>query len=238
MPTRSTRPSRLTALLLVVLTTLLLTSCGGNESSAAGGKSPAEVMASAKKTLDETSGVNLSLTTSDLPDGVTGLTKATGVGTHAPAFDGTITVVLSGNVFNVPVIAVGGKVYAQIPLTPGWQDVDPGEYGAPDPAQLMSPDSGFSSLLTATTGVEKGDSIRGGSDNSEILTEYSGTVSDKTVKNVIPTASGDFVASYTISDSGELREARLTGVFYPDSDSMTYTIGFDDYGTEKDISAP
>ncbi|MCW2842093.1 MAG: LppX LprAFG lipoprotein, partial [Nocardioides sp.] len=40
------------------------------------------------------------------------------------------------------------------------------------------------------------------------------------------------------SDSGELREARLTGVFYPDSDSMTYTIGFDDYGTEKDISAP
>jgi lipoprotein LprG len=27
-------------------------------------------------------------------------------------------------------------------------------------------------------------------------------------------------------------------VFYPDSDEMTYTVGIDDYGTEKDISAP
>jgi lipoprotein LprG len=238
MPTRLTRPRRLSALLLAAVTTLALASCSGDESSAADGKTPEQVMTLAKKTLDETSGVNLSLTTSDLPDGVTGITDATGVGTHAPAFDGTITVVLSGNSFDVPVTAVDGKVYAQIPLTPGWQDVDPAEYGAPDPAQLMSPDDGFSSLLPATTDVEKGDSIRGGSDNSEVLTEYSGTVSDETVKNVIPTASGDFAATYTISDSGELREAKLTGVFYEDSEPMTYTIGFDDYGTEKDITAP
>jgi len=37
---------------------------------------------------------------------------------------------------------------------------------------------------------------------------------------------------------GELREAVLTGVFYPNTDSMTYTIGFEDYGTEKKIAAP
>lgn len=238
MPIRPTRHVRFSTLVVVLLSAVLLTSCGGNDAAGASGKSPAEVMALAKKTLDDTSGVTLSLTTSDLPDGVTGLTDATGVGTHAPAFDGTITVVLSGNSFDVPVIAVDGKVYAQIPLTPGWQDVDPAEYGAPDPAGLMSPDTGFSSLLTATTDLRKRDSVRGGNDNSEILTEYTGTVSADTVKNVIPTASGDFAATYTVTDSGELREAKLTGVFYTDSDSMTYTIGFDDYGTQKDITAP
>ena len=37
---------------------------------------------------------------------------------------------------------------------------------------------------------------------------------------------------------GELREATLTGVFYPRAEPMTYTVDFADYGTEKDITAP
>ena len=232
-----TRPRRTAALTAAVLTALALTSCT-DASSSAGDESPEDVLAAAKAKLDETSGVNLTLTTDDLPSDVTGVEKASGIGTHDPAFDGSITVVLSGQAFEVPVVSVDDKVYVQLPLTPGWQDIDPGDYGAPDPARLMSDDAGFSSLLPATTDVEKGDSVRGGSDNSEVLTEYTGTVSGDVVKNVIPTASGDFDATYTISDDGELREADLTGVFYKDSDSMTYTVTFDDYGTDKDITAP
>ncbi len=166
------------------------------------------------------------------------LKAAEGVGTHAPAFDGTITVVLAGTDFQVPVIAVDGTVNAQVPLTTGWSPVDPAEYGAPDPAQLMSTDAGFSSLLPATVDVEEGETIRGGEDNKEVLTEYTGTVPGDVVSNVIPSADGEFDATYTISADGELREAVLTGVFYPDTEAMTYTIGFDDYGTEKEITAP
>ncbi len=242
MPTRSpARPRRVFAPLVAVLLTgviaLALASCSKGE-AVSSDKSPEEVLALAKKTLDETTGVNLTLATDDLPSGVTGITEATGVGTHDPAFDGSITVELSGQPFDVPVVAVDGKVYAQIPLTPGWQDVDPTDYGAPDPAQLMSSDAGFSSLLPATTDVEEGDSVRGGADNDEILTEYTGSVPGDVVSNVIPSASGDFDAAYTISADGELREATLTGVFYQGSDPMTYTIGFDDYGTDPEISAP
>ncbi|GAA2152859.1 hypothetical protein GCM10009844_36550 [Nocardioides koreensis] len=233
-----TRPRRTAALAAAVLIALALTSCTDASSSAGDGKSPEDVLAAAKAKLDETSGVNLSLTTDDLPSDVTGVEKASGVGTHDPAFDGSITVVLSGQAFEVPVVSVDQKVWVQLPLTPGWQDIDPGDYGAPDPARLMSDDEGFSSLLPATTDVQKGDSVRGGSDNSEVLTEYTGTVSGDVVKNIIPTASGDFDATYTVSDDGELREADLTGVFYKDSDSMTYTVTFDDYGTEKTITAP
>jgi lipoprotein LprG len=233
---RARRP--LTAAVTTAALLLALTGCGGDDAKATDSPSPGEVMATAKKTLDDTSGVRISLATQDLPAGTSGLTRATGVGIHPPAFDGTITVSLSGNSFEVPVVAVDDKVFVQLPLTKGFQDIDPGEYGAPDPAQLMSADAGFSSLLTGTTGLRKGTSVRGGSDNSEILTEYTGTVPASAVKNVIPTARGSFDATYTVADSGELRQARLTGAFYPKVATMTYTLGFDGYGTRKKIVAP
>ena len=227
-----------TTALAVAAAALLLTGCSGDDDTASSDSSPEQVLELAKETLDETSGVSISLTTDDLPTGVTGITAAEGTGTRAPAFEGSITVVLSGTEFKVPIVAVDDKVYAQIPLTPGWSDVDPGEYGAPDPAQLMSPEAGFSSLLPATDDLEEGDTVRGGPNNQEVLTEYTGTVPGDVVSNVIPGASGGFDATYTINEDGELREAVLTGVFYPGTESMTYTLGFEDYGTEQDITAP
>ena len=224
-------------LLAVALCALSVTSCS-DESGSDSALSPEEALAQAKENLDDTSGVRLTLSTDNLPDGVTGVERAEGVGTHAPAFDGKITVVLSGQSFEVPVVAVDEKVYVQLPLTPGWQDIDPADYGAPDPARLMSSDQGFSALLAATTSPQEGDSVRGGENNSEVLTEYSGTVGSDVVQNVIPTASGDFDATYTITDDGELRTARLTGVFYEDSDPMSYTVTFEDYGTDEEITAP
>jgi lipoprotein LprG len=225
------------AVLLMTVAVLALAGCTGDDASG-DDPTPEEVLADAKATLDGTSGVSIALSTDDLPEGVTAVLRAEGVGTHDPAFDGTLTVVLSGTEFDVPVVAVDGKVWAQIPLTPGWSDVDPEEYGAPDPARLMSPDEGLSSLLPATTELEAGESVRGGEDNREVLTEYTGTVPGDVVDGVIPSASGDFDATYTITDTGELRTARLTGVFYPGTDPMTYAIGFSDYGSSPDITAP
>ncbi|HEX5860412.1 MAG TPA: LppX_LprAFG lipoprotein [Nocardioides sp.] len=232
------RPTSLLLAACAVSGLWLVAACSDDQGSVAEGRSPAEVMELAKATLDETSGVSLSLRTSDLPAGVTGVKAASGVGVHPAAFEGSLTVVLAGTDFEVPVIAVDDKVFAQIPLTPGWSDVDPADYGAPDPSRLMSPDKGFSALLPATEGVEEGESVRGGEDNREVLTEFTGTVPDSAVRNILPTAEGDFDATYTITADGELREAVLTGVFYPDTESMTYTIGFEDYGTEKKIAAP
>jgi lipoprotein LprG len=216
---------------------LVLTGCT-EDAAPAEGESPEDVLAQAKQVLDDTSGIRLSLDADELPPGVSAVSGAEGVGTHAPAFDGTLDVVLAGSEFEVPVIAVDGTVYAQVPLAPGWQDVDPAEYGAPDPAQLMSTDAGFSSLLPATEGVEQGESVRGGENNEEVLTEYTGTVPGEVVGNVIPSASGEFDATYTITDGGELRTVVLTGVFYPDTSPMTYTIAISDYGSEPSISAP
>lgn len=217
-----------------------LAACSGEDTeSVSDDQSPEEVLALAKTTLDETSGVRITLATEDLPEGVTGITKAEGVGTTSPAaFEGSITVILLGNSVNVPVIGVDGKVFAIIPLTSGYQEVNPGEYGAPDPAQLLSADAGLSSLLTDTTEVEEGESIRGGDNNSEVLTEFSGSLPESAAKNVIPSAEGDFEATYSITADGELREAVITGNFYGDAGPLTYTVDFEDYGTDQEILAP
>jgi lipoprotein LprG len=233
--------SRLAPLAVTGALLLALTACGGDEdggSGSGGDASPEEVLAAAKTELDETSGVNVTLSTEDLPDGATGILQAEGVGTHAPAFEGSLTVAIAGGEPVVPVVAVGGKVYAVLPFTSDYQVVDPAEYGAPDPAALMSPDKGFSALLGETTGLKKGEEARGGEGNKEIFTEYSGTVPGAVVENIIPGASGDFEATYSITDKDELRTAVLTGEFYEGEDAMTYTIEFDGYGTEKDITAP
>jgi len=237
-PRSHAAPLALAAVLLVPVGLLAGCSDEGASSDAGDEPTPEEVLALAKTTLDETAGVQLSLTTDDLPDGTTGITSATGVATAAPAFEGEIAVSLAGNSVEVPVVAVGGEVYAELPLVPGFQSIDPAEYGAPDPSRLIDPDEGVSTLLTATEAPTEGETVRGGADNTEVLTEYAGTVTDEVMTNIIPSATGDFDVTYTITEEGELRSAELTGVFYPDSAEMTYTVDLTDYGTEREIAAP
>jgi lipoprotein LprG len=235
------RARLLTAPVVLAVALGVLTACSGDDSGGGGGgRTPEQVLAAAKKTLDETSGVNVELVTKDLPGGVTGITSADGTGVHPSAFQGTFKLSVNGLPADADVIAVNGTTYAKNSLLlPDWTQIDPATYGAPDPAKLMDPDGGFSGLLSAAEDVKKGDSVRGGKDNKEILTEYTGTISSDAVSALVPSAEGDFTFTYTISDNDELRQAVLKGAFYgKDHGDVTYTLTLDDYGTQKDIQAP
>jgi lipoprotein LprG len=215
---------------------LLVTGCSSGSKSDG---DPATRLKTAQHKLEDTSGVTISISTSDLPGGVQGLKSASGTVTDAPAFDGTLGVVTQIGSFSVPVRSVDGKVYAQIPLTPGWSPVDPSEYGAPDPAELLSADKGVPSLLAATQDPQSGKDIRGGTDNKEVLSTITGTVPASAVSAIIPSASGsDFDATYALTSDDELRQVALTGEFYSGHPENTYTLVLTDYGTSKDISAP
>lgn len=220
--------------LLLPALALAVTGCGGKSSTH---EDPATALKTAQQKLEDTSGVSLSLSTDDLPDGVQGLKSATGTVTDAPAYDGTLGVVTQLGSFSVPVRSVGGKVYAQIPLTPGWSEVNPSDYGAPDPAQLISADTGVPSILAATEDPKSGKDVRGGTGNREVLSTYTGTVPASAVASIIPGASGDFDATYALTSDDELRQVSLTGAFYGRTEN-TYTLVLTDYGTSKDITAP
>lgn len=236
-PARPARSVALTALLALVAA-LTLAGCSGSDSSSGSSDDPAAALAAAKKALDDTSGVHLEITSENVPADTTALLGASGDGTHAPAFDGQIKVAFSGLEPTVPVIAVDGKVYAQVPLSPGWQTIDPKEFGAPDPSTLLAKDGGFSSLLTATTGPTKGEQVRGGEDNKEVLTTYTGTIDQTAAKTILPGATGDFDVTYTIGEGDQLRTMKVVGDFYGKGSDTTYTIAFSDYGSNPTITAP
>jgi lipoprotein LprG len=218
-----------------VAATLVLGGCSGDGSG--DDASPEEVLAAAKTNLDETSGVRVTLSTEKLPPTVDGILSAVGVGTHDPAFEGDLKVASGGITADVPVVAAEGKVLAKLPFTTQFVEIDPAAYAAPDPARLMQPEGGLSSLLTAAEGVEEGKQIRSGED---VLSSYTGTVPGDVVAAIIPSASPDedFDARFTVDDEDRLREAVLTGPFYPQADDVTYTITFEEYDTSRDIALP
>ncbi len=212
-----------------------LTACSGGKDDS--GASPEDTLAAAKKHLDDTSGLTIGLSTPELPSGVNGLLQANGVATHDPAFKGTIKVAASGITADADVVALDGEVHAKLPFTSKFVPIDPGDYSAPDPADLMNADGGLSSLLTAAQDVQAGKQVREG---KVVLTSYSGTVPGKAVAQVIPSAdaSATFDATFTVTDDDELTKAVLTGPFYAQGGDVTYTITFADYGSKPTITKP
>jgi lipoprotein LprG len=228
--TRTHRP--LSACALVAALILGACTSGSGED-----RSPEEVLAAAKTALDETSGVHLRLETEKLPATVNGVLTADGVATHDPAFKGDLKVSAGGITADVPVVAAQGKVFAELPFTSRFVEVDPAAYAAPDPARLMNPDDGLSSLLTAADEVEEDGQVR---EAEAVLSSYTATVPGEAVARIIPSASTEaaFDARFAVDEDDRLREAVLTGPFYPGTDDVSYTISFDDYGTTADITLP
>ena len=233
-PGRCRRRARVVASLVAL--TGPLTACS-DDGGGGSDETPEEALAAAKQTLDETSGVTLSLATEELPDDVDGVLEATGVATRAPAFAGDLTVVVNGLDVDVPVVSVDGKVYAKLPFTRSFARVNPADYGAPDPAQLMDPETGLSTWLTEVTGLEEGDRVR---DGEIVLSTYTGSLPGDVVDASIPSADedADFPTTFLIDEDGRLRSVEISGPFYGSKGTVDYTVGVDDYGTVQDITKP
>jgi lipoprotein LprG len=224
---------RLGYLIVVLLLGLTVSACKGSDSGSS--RSPEVRLAAAKKTFDTADYIGFTLATSQLPDGVQGLLSATGTGTHDPAFSGSVKVQTKVTDITAPLVAVNSAVYAKLPFL-GWNKINPSDYGAPDPANLMDPDLGVSSLFTATRSPKSGASQRNG---DQVLTTIDGTLPASAVKHVFPSSgSADFDVSYTLTADDSVNSAKITGPFYDGSDDVTYTISFDLKADKVAIQAP
>lgn len=230
---------RLLPLLGVVLALLLpLTACGGDDGGAGTKEQrPADVLAAAKQKFDDARSVHLTLATDAQPTTGNAVLGADGTLTQQPAFEGSVKVLLSGFTADVPVTSVDGKVYAKLPLTPRYTEIDPAEYSAPDPADFADPDAGVSALLTRMDHVQKGARTREG---AKILTTYRGTLPGKLVKPIIPSASAKdtYATEVGIDQDGYISTIEVTGEFFSGGGDETYRLALDGYDKAVTIKKP
>lgn len=236
--TASTSPLRAVLLPVALVLAVLLAGCtGGDDAGSTDTAAVQKRLDAAKKTIDDAETVDVSLTTSSVPDGVSGLLSAKGKGNHSPAFEGDVKVSSGGATLTAKVIAVDGTVYANTGITPGYLTINPASLKAPDPAGLLDPDSGLTSILASTEDLKTGDQSRDGRD---VLTSVTGTLPGSVVADIIPSASrqGTFAVTYRLTDDDELRDARMTGPFYGGGSKVTYTVRLATSDEPVTITAP
>ncbi|KQT89216.1 hypothetical protein ASG49_15565 [Marmoricola sp. Leaf446] len=228
---------RLASALSVLVLAATAAGCGGGGDEAADKPTPTEVMQSAKKAFDDAASVRVQLATTSTPTEGNGVLGASGVVTPAPAFEGDVKVLLSGLTATVPVTSVDGTVYAKLPLTTTYAEIDPTEYGAPDPASFGRAEGGLSSLLTDLDGLKEDGQTR---DGEQVLTTYAGTLPGDAVKRIVPSADAqaDYPTKVGVDDDGRATTVRITGPFFADGADVTYDVDFSDYDREVTVDAP
>ncbi|MFC5267515.1 LppX_LprAFG lipoprotein [Kribbella qitaiheensis] len=233
---------RLVALGAALVLTVTLAGCSDKKDDAAAktGDDPVALLTEVKKTIDEAASVHIVLTGRDLPDGGQTLASGDGVATHAPAFKGKLTVRAAGAPIDAEVVAVGSKVYAKLPFTPKFIELPPSQLaglGAPDPAVLLDPEKGLTSVLpTLKDPVIKGETR----DGARVLTEVTGSVQGKNLQGIFPKAPADqdFPSTFKIDkDTKQLVSATITGPFY-DGATSSYDVTLDKYGEQVTITKP
>jgi lipoprotein LprG len=200
-------------------------------------ESPADALARAKQALDATSAVSVQVSGDGLPSTGTVLVGGTGVAAHPASFEGDLRISQDGLAVTVPLVSIDGQVWAQLPFTTSFAEVDPATIGVGDPGRLIDPDTGVSGLLVADPSPEDAGEVRVGDEVlREIAVELPGDlVGDLlTIADPAATVAGRFAVE---PESGELRRAVLTGPFYAGGD-QAYTLLLDGYGMTADIGAP
>lgn len=235
--TTGPRSRRARVVVVIAAAGLCVSAVAGCSDQGDDGAAPETVLEAAKQELDATSGVELSLATDELRDGVEGVIEADGTLTSAPAFDGVLTARANNLTADVPVVSVDGVVYAKLPFSPKFAEINPADYGAPDPALLMDPQVGITAWLTAATDLETGEQVR---DGDTVVTEYTGALPGEVVARTIPSAdaSGDFPATFSVDDDGRLAGVAVSGPFYGPDVEVDYTVDITAYDVEADIRRP
>ncbi len=207
--------------LLAAAALVVVSGCSGSSDNS---QSVGDRLADAKQHLDRARFIGFDLSSDGLPDGTTALESAHGTGTHAPAFTGEVQI-NQGMSFTAPLVAVNGQVYAKLPFV-SWSTIDPADYGAPDPSELMNRSTGLSSLLTDVTAPASSGSER---DGDQVLTKVSGSLPGSFVHALFPSAAqSPFHVTFTLTDDNLLHGVSITGPFYgSDSGSSTYLIELD-----------
>lgn len=191
-----------------------------------------------KTVLDGTSSFHFTLSSANVSGTGPLLVGGSGDMKRPASMSGTLQVSLSGFSVGVPVISVGGTFSVKLPTDPGFTTANPADYGFADPAKLIDPTSGLSSLLLLCelAQVENDDRY-----NGEALHEIGCMLPGSAVAALLTSAdpSKNVSATFGIdTSSSQLRRVVLTGPFVAAGTNSTYTLILANYGENVSVTPP
>ncbi|MGH9062208.1 MAG: LppX_LprAFG lipoprotein, partial [Acidimicrobiales bacterium] len=185
-----------------------VTACGGSTSTI----DPRALLAQAKQKVDRSSAVHFDLTSRGVTGNGTVITGGNGDIVRPDQIQGTFQLTVGGFTVSVKVVAAHGKFFAQAPFQTGYTATDPATYGVGNPALLIDPNTGLSSLLPAIDNPRAQGQTRVG---GELLDQVGGTVPGTKIP-VLPDAQPSQPVDVTAlvdPSNHELRRIVLTGPF-------------------------
>jgi lipoprotein LprG len=221
---------------LVAVLVSLGSACGSSGSMSS--SQAKTLLIQGKTTIDNSQAFHFTLTTAGIPQG-SGTTIVGGQGDLArpDKLVGSFTVSVGGLQASVKVAAGGGKFFAQLPFQQTYTATDPSSFGVANPAQLISPNGGLSSILSDTSQTVSGGQTRL---NGELLDVVSGSVpgTDITVlPDKDPSRPVTVKALINPSDH-QVRQVMLTGPIETTAPSASFSVTLTNYGEHVALAIP
>jgi len=211
---------------------LVLSGCGAPSINAT------SLLQTTKGVLDSAPSFHFVLTSANVSGSGAELRGGHGDMKRPDSMSGVLEVSIFGLAISVPAVSVGGAFSVKLPTGSGFSSANPSDYGFADPATLIDPNSGLSSLLLQcrSTQVESDDRY-----NGEALHEIGCALPGTSVAALLTSAdpSKNVAATFGIDASNnQLRRVVLTGPFISKGTDTTYTLVLTNYGENVSVTPP
>ncbi len=222
---------------VVVAGLVLVVAACGSSASPPPKLNPLAALQEAKAKADASSSVHFVLTSSNVGNSGTNITRGAGDLVRPDELQGSFSVTIKGLTLDAKVVSKGTVFEALLPFAKGYVKTNPASFGLTNPAQLMDPNTGLTSLLAnpqnpRVTGQER---VAG-----ELLDTVTFSVPGTSIP-VLPDANPSkpvtLIAAIDAS-SHELRQVTLVGPLTSATSNSTFTLTLTDYNEQVNITLP
>lgn len=218
----------------IALSLVSLAACSGGATAHV---SAAGLLQKAKSTADSASSVHFLLTSTNVSLNSTNITGGNGDMARPSSLRGTFSVALSGFTANVKVVSVGEVFEAELPFTNHYEKTNPSNFGLTNPAELLDPNKGLTSLLALAQNPQSGPTERVG---GELLDTVTYTVPGNDIP-VLPDANPSKPVELTVAinpSNYQLRSVTLVGPLTSATSNSTFVVTLSNYDEHVTITLP
>ena len=218
--------------IVTIASLLLIGGCGTPSVNAT------SLLRTTKTVLDAAPSFHFVLSSANVTGSGALLTGGSGDMKRPASMTGSLQVSIFGVSFSAPVVSIGGTFWVKVPPGNTFTTANPASYGFANPAKLIDPNGGLSSLLLRCQSpqVESDDRY-----NGEALHEIGCTLPGTAVAALLTSAdpSRSVAATFGINSStSQLRRVVLTGPFITAGTDSTYTLVLTNFGENVSVTPP